>query len=249
MAPVEPFILGSYQVGEPLTIVGQEGWRPTNASFSYQWMSQSGGSPSAAIPGATSSTFVPTAAQSGSWVYASVTATLPGYKPARLTTPVTQGRDRPRAADIALTITGTAAPGATLTASFGQPANTYSEIRWFVDGVPQPQYTSYDAAASSFPVSAAHSGARVDARLKIYGTDGDGNYVDGSDTYQRAVVQISGSRPARALPAAAAPAGTADGRTDPVGAGPRHRRPEGDAELPVPKIGYSASSVGRRNAG
>ena len=65
MAPVDPFILGSYQVGDPLTIVGQEGWRPTNAPFSYQWMSQ-GGDARRGIPGATSATFVPTAAQAGS---------------------------------------------------------------------------------------------------------------------------------------------------------------------------------------
>jgi hypothetical protein len=207
MAPVEPFILGSYQVGEPLTIVGQEGWRPTNANFSYQWMSQSDGSPSAAIPGATSSTFVPTAAQSGTWVYASVTASLPGYKPAKLTTPVTKVGTSHVQPTSPLTITGAADPGATLTASFGKPANTYGEISWFVDGVPQPQYTSYNSATSTFPISAAHSGARVDARLKIYKTDSDGNYVDGSDTYQRAVVQVSGSRPVQSLPAASAPAG------------------------------------------
>jgi hypothetical protein len=207
MAPVDPFILGSYKVGEPLTIVGQEGWRPTNATFSYQWMAQSDGSPSAAIPGATSSTFVPTAAQSGSWIYASVTASLPGYKSAKLTTPVTKVGTTHVQPTSPLTITGAADPGATLTASLGKPANTYGEISWFVDGVPQPTYTSYNAAASTFPISPAHSGARVEARLKIYKTDGDGNYVDGSDTFQRAVVQVSGSRPVQALPAAAAPAG------------------------------------------
>ena len=207
MAPVDPFILGSYQVSDPLTIVGQEGWRPTNAQFSYQWMSQSDGAPVAAIPGATSATFVPTAAQSGKWVFASVTATLPGYKPAKLTTPATKVGTAHVQPTSPLKITGTATPGATLTASFGKPANTYSEISWFVDGVPQPRYTSYNSASSTFPVSAAHSGARVDARLKIYRTDIGGNYVDGSDTYQRALVQVSGSRPAQALPAATAPAG------------------------------------------
>ncbi len=209
MAPVDPFILGSYQVGAPLTIVGQEGWRPTNAQFSYQWMTQSGSTPAAAIPGATAATFSPTAAQSGKWVYASVTASLPGYKPAKLFTPVTQVGTAHVQPTSPLKITGTATPGATLTASFGKPANTYSEITWYVDGVPQPRYKAYNAATSTFPLSTAHSGARVDARLSIYRTDSGGNYVDGSDTYQRDVVQVSGSRPANALPAAAAPAGTA----------------------------------------
>lgn len=206
MAPVAPFILGSYQVGDPLTVVGQEGWRPTNTQFSYQWMSQSDGSPATAIPGATSATFVPTAAQSGNWVWAAVTASLPGYKPAKLTTPVSKVGTAHVQLTSPLVISGTATPGATLTASFGKPANTYSEIDWFVDGVPQPAYKSYDSASASFPVVAAHSGARVEARLKIYSRD-DNGYIDGSDTFQRAAVQVSGSRPAQALPAAAAPAG------------------------------------------
>ncbi|MCD4536543.1 hypothetical protein LRP67_20830 [Nocardioides sp. cx-169] len=206
MAPVDPFVLGSYQVDEPLTVVGQEGWRPTNATFSYQWMSQRDGSPTAAIPGATASTFVPTAAQAGAWVYASVTATLPGYKPAQLTTPVSKVGTAHVQPTTPLTITGTAAPGSTLTAAFGKPADTYSEISWFVDGVPQPRATTYDAASSTFPVAAAHSGARVEARLKIYLRDDEG-YIDGSDTFQRAVAQVSGSRPAQALPPAATPSG------------------------------------------
>ncbi len=207
MAPVDPFVLGSYKVGEPLTIVGQEGWRPTNATFSYQWFAQADGSAAAAIPGATSATFKPTAAQSGRWVYATVTASLSGYKPARLSTPVSKVGTVHVQPTSSLKITGSAKPGATLTASFGKPANTYSEISWFVDGVPQPRATSYNSATSRFAVSAAHSGARIDARLKIYRTDAGGNYADGSDTFQRAVVQVSGSRPARALPAAAAPTG------------------------------------------
>ncbi|WP_193614163.1 hypothetical protein [Nocardioides lijunqiniae] len=207
MAPVDPFITGSYQVGDRLSIVGQEGWRPTNATFSYQWMSRTDNAPVAPIPGATAATFVPTAAQSGKWIYATVTASRPGYKPARLTTPVTKVGTAHVQPTSPLAITGSAKPGATLTAAFGKPANTYSEIRWYVDGVPQPRHTSYDSGASTFPVAAAHSGARVDARLKIYKKDANGNYVDGSDTFQRALVRISGSRPAQALPAAAAPAG------------------------------------------
>lgn len=207
MAPVDPFILGSYQVGDPLEIVGQEGWRPTNATFTYQWMAQGGSSPAAAIPGATSATFVPTAAQSGKWVYAFVTASLPGYKPARLGTPVSKVGTAHVELTSPLKVTGSAAPGSTLTASFGKPADTYSETTWYVDGVPQPQYKTYNEATSTFPVTSAHSGARIDARLKIYRTDGAGNYVDGSDTYERVLVQVSGSRPAQALPAAAAPVG------------------------------------------
>ncbi len=207
MAPVDPFIIGSYQVGQPLTIVGQEGWRPTNASFSYQWMTQQNGSPVAPIPGANAATFVPTAAQSGKWVFASVTASRPGYKPATLTTPMTMVGTVHVQPTTPLKVTGTAKPHATLTASFGKPASTYSELSWFVDGVPQPDFTSYDSASSTFPVTSDHSGARIDARLKMYKFDSQGNYIDGTDTYRRVQVQVSGSRPKQALPVTSAPIG------------------------------------------
>lgn len=202
MAPVDPFIIGTYAIGEPLTIVGQEGWRPTDAAFTYQWYSQGNGSPTAPIAGATSASFTPTAAQSGKWVWAAVTASRSGYKPARLTTPVTMVGSQHVQPTSPLKVTGTATPGATLTAAFGKPAATYSELSWFVDGVPQPDFTTYDGASSTFPVASAHSGARIDARLKMYKTDTQGNYVDGSDYYTRVQVHVSGTRPAQALPAA-----------------------------------------------
>lgn len=208
MAPVEPFWVGSFRVGEPITIVGQEGWRPTNATFTYRWMSRKG-STTTPIAGATSATFTPTPAQDGAWIWVEVTASRAGYKPATLTTPSTMvGGTQHVVPTSSLRISGTAAPGSTLTASFGKPANTYSEIDWYVDGVPQPQGTTHDAATSRFTVTAAHAGARIDARLKIYKQDAQGNYVDGSDAYQRAQVQVSGSRPAKPLAVAPAVAGT-----------------------------------------
>lgn len=215
MAPVDPFFVGSFRTGEPITIVGQEGWRPTHATFTYQWMSQRDNALAAPIAGATSASFTPTPAQEGAWIFARVTASRAGYKPATLTTPTTKvGGTQHVQPTSPLQISGTASPGSTLTASFGKPASTYSEISWFVDGVPQPAATSYDAASSRFTVAAAHAGARIDARLKIYKKDAQGNYVDGSDAYQRAQVQVAGSRPVQALKAAPAPRGTATvGRT------------------------------------
>lgn len=208
MAPVNPFWVGSFRVGEPITIVGQEGWRPTNATFTYQWFSQRHGSLPAKIAGATAASFTPAPAQDGLWIWAEVTASRPGYKPATLTTPSTMvGGSKHVVPTSSLKITGTAAPGSTLTAGFGKPANTYSEISWFVDGVPQPSATTYDAATSTFKVAAAHAGARIDARLKIYQRN-DAGYIDGSDAYQRAQVQVSGSRPAQPLAAVPAVAGT-----------------------------------------
>lgn len=208
MAPVDPFIVGSYRVGEPLTIVGQEGWRPTDATFGYQWISRRDGAASVTIPGATSASFTPTPAQDGAWIHARVTASRPGYKPATLITPTTKvGGTQHVQPTSPLTISGTATPSGTLTASFGKPAATYSEISWFVDGVPQPASTTYNGASSRFVVAAAHAGARIDARLKIHRFDAQGNYVDGSDSFQRAQVQVTGSRPIQVLPATPAPAG------------------------------------------
>ncbi|MBE7325685.1 hypothetical protein IEQ44_13615 [Nocardioides sp. Y6] len=213
MAPVDPFIVGTYEIGEPLTIVGQEGWRPTNATFSYQWWSSTDG-PAAPIPGATGATYVPTPADEGKWVYAQVTASRPGYKPAALVTPLSRAGGVHVRPTSPLAITGDAVAGGTLTASFGRPGNTYSEIDWFVDGVPQPEHKTYDSDRATFPVAGAHAGARVEARMRIYRRDAEGHYVDGSDASQRAQVQVAGERRAQPLPPAPAPAGEpAIGRT------------------------------------
>lgn len=162
--------------------------------------------PWAPIPGATGATFVPTAAESGKWVYAEVTGSLPGYKPATMVSPLTMaGGDHVKLTS-PLTITGAAQPGSTLTASFGKPADTVSTVDWFVDGLPQREHTTYDGTTSTFPVTAAHAGARVEARLRIYRAD-DVGYIDGTDAYQRVQVQVAGQRPHQALPPAPAPAG------------------------------------------
>lgn len=182
-----------------VALLGQEGWRPTNATFSYRWLSQLGNGPVTPIAGATSATFTPGSALEGRWIYAKVTASRTGYKPATLTTPVTKvGGSLHVQPTSPLKVTGVAKPGATLTASFGKPADTYNEITWFVDGVPQPQATTYNLPTSRFTVGAAHSGTRIDARLNLYKTNDQG-YIDGSDTYQRVQVQVAGSRPAQPL--------------------------------------------------
>lgn len=209
MAPVQPFAVGTYDIGKPLTVIGQEGWRPTNATFTYRWMSlTSDGARPTPIPGATSATFVPTSAQSGKGVWAEVTATRAGYKPVTWSTAYSKV-GVPHAQPLSpLKITGSAKPGSTLTASFTKAANTRSELTWFVDGVPQPKYTGWEITNSRFPVTAAHAGARIDVRLSIYLADEVG-YIDGSSTFHRAQVQVSGSRPAQPLRTVPAVKGTA----------------------------------------
>lgn len=210
MAPVDPFIVGTFETGKPLTIIGQEGWRPTNAAFSYQWMSQAGSAPAAPIAGATSSTFTPTAGQTDHNVFAKVTVTRAGYKPVTLATQVSKaGGTLHVQPTTPLRVTGAAKSGSTLTASFGKPAATYSEITWYVDGVPQPASTTYDGATSTFRITALHAGSRIDARLKVYSRDVEGNHVPGSDSYHRVLVQVAGSRPAQPLAVVPAMAGQA----------------------------------------
>lgn len=199
MAPVDPFVLGPYEVGQPLTVIGQEGWRPTNATFTYRWISQRGNEQPVTIAGATSASFTPTSAQSGRWVWAEVTASRAGYKPVTLGTPLSMVGVPHAQLTSPLTISGTAKPGATLTARFGKPANSHSILSWYVDGVPQPRYEVQHYAKAHFPVTAAHAGAQIDARLQIYKTDAAGNYIDGSSTFQRVKAQVAGSRPAKPL--------------------------------------------------
>ncbi|MFT4289279.1 hypothetical protein [Nocardioides sp.] len=207
MAPVDPFVVGAFEVGQPLTVVGQEGWRPTNATFSYQWYAYDGAA-SGPIAGATGATFTPTSAQDGKWVQAIVTASLPGYKPVRLGSQTNMVGALHAQLTSPLQITGTAAAGQTLTASFGQPtAAGHSILEWFVDGIPQPEATTQGSATSTFAVTSAMSGANIEARLSAYLTDADSNYIDGSSTYARAIVQAAGTRPTQPLSTAVTTAG------------------------------------------
>ncbi|MDQ6522807.1 hypothetical protein RB608_04305 [Nocardioides sp. LHD-245] len=201
MAPVDPFVLGAYEVGKPLTAVGLEGWRPTTATLSYQWHRWATNTTLEKIAGATTSTYTPTSADAGKRVTVSVTGSLGGYKTAVLFADgniVGSGHARLSAP---LKITGTAAPGQTLTATFGPPAGSYySEISWYVDGRPQVGFTRSSTTSATFPVTAAMAGAVIEARVMVYLDDPAGNSIDGSRSDGRAMVQAQGARPPQPLP-------------------------------------------------
>ncbi|MCR1784097.1 hypothetical protein KVF89_16270 [Nocardioides carbamazepini] len=206
MAPVEPFVVGAYEVGKPLTAVGLEGWRPTTANRTYQWYRWATNTTLEKIAGATASTYTPTSADAGKRVMVDVTGTLAGYKTAVLRSEGNIVGSAHAQLSSALKLTGTAAPGQTLTASFGPPAGSYySEISWYVDGVPQVGFTRSSTTSATFPVTAAMAGANVEARVMVYLNDGGGNFIDGSRMDGRAVRQVQGVRPPQPLPLKAQP--------------------------------------------
>ncbi|WGX95727.1 hypothetical protein [Nocardioides sp. L-11A] len=206
MAPVEPFVLGAFEVGKPLTAVGLEGWRPTTAALTYQWYRWANNTTLEKIAGATTSTYLPTSADAGKRVTVAVTGTLAGYQSAVLFSDGNVVGPGHAQFASALKITGTPAPGQTLTASFGPPSGRYySEISWYVDGRPQVGFTRSSTTSATFPVTAAMSGAVIEARVMVYLDDSAGNSIDGSRSDGRAMVQAQGVRPPQPLPLTAQP--------------------------------------------
>ncbi|MGN6162262.1 MAG: CHAP domain-containing protein [Marmoricola sp.] len=78
LASGTPVVVGAPQVGVPLVAQGAA-WKPT-PSVTYQWFSNG-----VAIPGATASTYVPTASDVGATITVTTTATATGYKTAAAT--------------------------------------------------------------------------------------------------------------------------------------------------------------------
>jgi hypothetical protein len=106
-----PSITGTLRVGQTLTAA--TGTWTTGTTFSYQWFSGYDNP----IPGATSSTYVLRAEDSGEWVYCLILGEKTGLQPSSVeayAAGVIQGMVMTAGA---ATITGTAAIGSTLTAN------------------------------------------------------------------------------------------------------------------------------------
>ncbi|WP_215814464.1 hypothetical protein [Pimelobacter sp. 30-1] len=162
-----PWVDGSAKVGVPLT-VRPGGWGPEGVALTYQWITHDGGVRTP-IAGATSTTFTPTAAQSGKTLMVEVTGTLAGHRTAtsnRLvgkvggTTPTMTG---------SLAIQGTPMPGNTLTVAPGMsftPADTDPMASWYVNG--KQVGSTVDLANSNLVVTNAMAGAAVELRMIAY---------------------------------------------------------------------------------
>ncbi|MFL6002955.1 MAG: CHAP domain-containing protein [Nocardioides sp.] len=130
-ATAPPTITGTPQVGVQLSATTGT-WSP-RATYSYRWRDTDG-----PIPGATGSTFTPTAAQLDQPLRVTVTATRDGYRTARSTSAATTAvRSGTFAEQAPPTITGDAQVDNTLVASPGTwSPDSPAAYQWLVDGLP-----------------------------------------------------------------------------------------------------------------
>ena len=130
-ATAPPTISGTPQVGVQLSATTGT-WSP-RASYTYQWRNTDG-----RIPGATASTFTPTAEQLDQALRVTVTATRDGYRTTRSTSVATTAVQSGKfAAQAPPTITGEAQVDKTLVASPGTwSPDAPTAYQWLVDGVP-----------------------------------------------------------------------------------------------------------------
>jgi hypothetical protein len=152
LTPGTPTVSGTAQVGQSLT-VSPGTWLPAGVSFEYVWLS--GGT---VLQDSTSSVYTPVATDVGHQILVNVIGTEAGYDPnnqnTSATAPVIQGQFSSTPAP---TITGTASPGATLTATVPAwtPTTTFT-YAWAIDGTPITGQTD-----STLVVPAAAAGHSV----------------------------------------------------------------------------------------
>lgn len=128
----KPAISGTARVGEKLT-ASNGSWKPAATSHRYEWRADG-----TVIAGATSSTFTPTAAQSGRAVTVRVTAGRSGLPAVTATSASRTVAPGVLRADGSPTIAGTARVDATLTATPPRttPGASATRYRWSADGDP-----------------------------------------------------------------------------------------------------------------
>ncbi|TFC21556.1 cell wall-binding repeat-containing protein [Cryobacterium sp. MDB2-10] len=158
LVPATPTVTGSASVGSTLTAV-PGAWSPATAAFAHQWLRDG-----ADIPGATSATYTPVAADLGTALSVRVTGSAPGYLPVSAA-----ATSVPTAVVVAgtlvvgtPTITGTAAVGALLTAIPGTwaPAGVNFAYQWLANGTPIA-----GATAAGYTPVAADAGTTLTVRV------------------------------------------------------------------------------------
>lgn len=164
LSPGRPFVYGSAQSGQTLT-ADPGVWGPAPVALAYQWQRAKAGAP-VDIVGATSSTYVPTAADAGYDLWARVTGTKTGYAPHVEMVHAGQSGAQAVTASKPFTITGTPKAGSTLTVDHGTltPAPDFGPYYdWFVNGVPD-----YRSNLKTFVLQASDAGKKVTARLSVH---------------------------------------------------------------------------------
>jgi surface antigen len=152
-----PAISGTAQVGRPLTATPGT-WSPA-ATFGYQWLAD--GVP---VPGATSTTFTPSAAQMHKAITVRVTAAAAGYTTTAVTSAATAAVAPGTFAQVqAPTVSGTPQVDHALTATAGRwaPAGA-TAYQWLVDGVPVA-----GATRSTYTPTASQVGWQVATRVTV----------------------------------------------------------------------------------
>lgn len=145
-----PTINGSAAVGSTLT--AKTGTWTTGTTFTYQWYAGT-----AAITGATRSTFAVTSAQQGKAISVAVTGSLPGGASMKLTSAATS--KVPTTATP--TISGTAAVGSTLTAKPGTwTSGTTFTYQWYADST-----AISGATASAYKLTTAQQGKQISVNV------------------------------------------------------------------------------------
>jgi surface antigen len=130
-ATAAPSVVGTPQVDKTLTAKAGT-WSKTGATYVYQWLANA-----KAIPGASASTYIPTAAQVGAVFTVKVTAKKSGFKSgASVSKPTAATVPGTMAVTGEPVISGIAKVGAVLTASTPSwsPAPTTSKWAWYADG-------------------------------------------------------------------------------------------------------------------
>jgi hypothetical protein len=165
LTPDRPFVYGSAQAGQKLT-VDPGVWGPAPVTLAYQWQRSKDGVVAQDIPGATTTVYIPTAADAGYDIWAKVTGTKTGY--ASHTTSVHGGKSGAEAvtASKPFTLLGTPSAGNTLTVDHGtlSPTPDFGPYYdWFVNGV-QDHRTN----GPTFLLQASDAGKKVTVRLSIH---------------------------------------------------------------------------------
>lgn len=150
-----PAIVGTPAVGAPLE-VATGAWTPTPSSVAIRWLADG-----AAIPGATTPSYVPTPDVKGKTLTAEVTAELSGYTAGRAslaTAPVAPGVFQPTAQP---TIQGVPEVGQTLslTPPSWAPQPKKVETQWYADGAALD-----GATGASLVLTRDHIDKRISAR-------------------------------------------------------------------------------------